>query len=48
MTDTLNLTRPWRQRLADWLDRRAVQYLITTLILINAVILGLETSSTAM
>jgi len=48
MTDTLNLTRPWRQRLADWLDRSAVQYLITTLILINAVILGLETSSTAM
>ncbi|GAA6131531.1 ion transporter [Halopseudomonas sabulinigri] len=48
MTDTLNLTRPWRQRLADWLDRPAVQYLITTLILINAVILGLETSPSAM
>ncbi len=48
MTDTLNLNRPWRQRLADWLDRSAVQYLITTLILINAVILGLETSPTAM
>lgn len=48
MTDTLNLTLPWRQRLADWLDRPGVQYLVTTLILINAVILGLETSSTAM
>ncbi|HDY97149.1 MAG TPA: ion transporter [Pseudomonas sabulinigri] len=48
MNNTLNVTLPWRQRLADWLDRPGVQYLITALILINAVILGLETSSTAM
>ncbi|MBA6420205.1 ion transporter [Pseudomonas sp. 5Ae-yellow] len=44
----LNLASPWRQRLAEWLERASVQYLVTGLILINAVILGLETSSTAM
>tara|TARA_R110002012_G_scaffold257451_2_gene437703 strand:+ start:4019 stop:4855 length:837 start_codon:yes stop_codon:yes gene_type:complete len=44
----LNLASPWRQRLAEWLKRASVQYLVTGLILINAVILGLETSSTAM
>ena len=48
MNDTLNVAQPWRQRLAQWLEHSSVQYLITALILINAVILGLETSDQAM
>lgn len=37
-----------RQRIGSWVESRPVQRLIVGLILINAVILGLETSSTAM
>jgi voltage-gated sodium channel len=37
-----------RARVGAWVESRAVQRVIVTLILINAVILGLETSSTAM
>jgi voltage-gated sodium channel len=47
-TTTLETSLPWRQRLAERLERPRIQFLIMTLILINAVILGLETSSTMM
>jgi voltage-gated sodium channel len=39
---------PWRQRLKAWLEMPLVQRSLIALILINAVILGLETSSTVM
>ena len=44
------LKRPsnWRRRLADWIDARPVQRAITLLILVNAVVLGLETSDRIM
>ena len=48
MNTTLELNAPWRERLAAWLERPRFQYLITTLILINAVILGLETAPALM
>lgn len=48
MNSTLELTQPWRQRLAELIERPRTQFLIMTLILINAVILGLETSPTIM
>jgi len=38
----------WRQQLATRVESPRVQYIIIALILVNAVILGLETSSTAM
>jgi voltage-gated sodium channel len=38
----------WRQRLADLIEHPRAQLLVMTLILINAAILGLETSDTAM
>jgi voltage-gated sodium channel len=47
-TISLEVHQPWRQRLANWLERPRIQFLVMTLILINAVILGLETSSTMM
>ncbi|WP_022963690.1 ion transporter [Halopseudomonas pelagia] len=47
-TNTLEMSRPWRQRLAERLELPRVQFLVMALILINAVILGLETSSTMM
>lgn len=47
-TTTLETSLPWRQRLAERLERPRIQFLIMALILINAVILGLETSSTMM
>lgn len=47
-TTTLEISTPWRQRLAERLERPRVQFLVMALILINAVILGLETSSTMM
>jgi voltage-gated sodium channel len=47
-TIPLEFRRPWRQQLANWLERPRIQFLVMTLILINAVILGLETSSTMM
>ncbi|MBK9139685.1 MAG: ion transporter [Verrucomicrobia bacterium] len=37
---------PWRTALAHWVESRRVQFTITALILINAVVLGLETSPT--
>ncbi|TVP90583.1 MAG: ion transporter [Pseudomonadaceae bacterium] len=44
MTDTVMSQQPWRQRLADWIERPRAQFFIMTLIMINAVVLGLETS----
>jgi len=39
---------PWRQRLEAWLETPLVQRGLIALILVNAVVLGLETSSTVM
>lgn len=39
---------PWRQRLKAWLEMPLVQRSLIALILVNAVILGLETSPTVM
>ncbi len=38
-------TPPWRQRLGAWLDRAAVQHGVLALIIVNAVVLGMETSA---
>lgn len=38
----------WRRRLAGWVESTLIQRLIVGVILVNAVILGLETSPTAM
>jgi voltage-gated sodium channel len=43
-----SLAVPWRVRLLDWIEGRAVQRWIIVLIVVNAVILGLETSASAM
>ncbi len=40
----INQSTNWRQNLAQWLERPAVTTLITVLIIINAIVLGLETS----
>ena len=48
MNQTLELTTPWRARLAARLEHPRFQYTITALILINAVILGLETAPSIM
>ena len=45
---TLQSSTPWRQRLKAGLEMPLVQHSLITLILVNAVILGLETSSTVM
>lgn len=37
----------WQQRLGDWIESPALRRLITVLILINAVVLGVETSDVA-
>lgn len=37
----------WQQRLGDWIESPALRRLITVLILINAVVLGVETSDMA-
>ncbi|MFZ4484649.1 MAG: ion transporter, partial [Chthoniobacterales bacterium] len=39
---------PWRLRLATWAESRRIQHFIVAVILLNAVILGLETSKTIM
>jgi len=38
----------WRERLADWLAQPRVQHTVLALILVNAVVLGLETSPSLM
>ncbi|PAU89111.1 ion transporter [Pseudomonas sp. WN033] len=48
MSTTLNATQPWRQRLAEWIESPRSQFLIMALIIINAVILGLETAPSIM
>ncbi|MEH6386612.1 ion transporter [Pseudomonas profundi] len=48
MNSTLEATQPWRLRLAELIERPRTQFLVMALILINAVILGLETSSAVM
>ena len=45
---TMNTPTPWRRRLADWIDTKPIQRAITLLILINALVLGLETSDQIM
>lgn len=48
MTHAATLSPMWRQRLADWLEQAALQRLLIGLILVNAVVLGLETSEAIM
>ncbi len=43
-----NGVNPWRIGLARWIESKPIQQWIVVIILINSVILGLETSSTAM
>jgi voltage-gated sodium channel len=45
---TLQAALPWRERLRAWLEMPLVQRKVIALILVNAVILGLETSPTMM
>lgn len=42
------LLTPWRQRLACWIEQPGLQHLLIALILVNAVVLGLETSPSIM
>lgn len=48
MTHAGTLSPGWRQRLAEWLEQPALQRALIGLILFNAVVLGLETSSSIM
>ena len=48
MNPALTDTPDWRQQLARWLDLPAVQRVLVALIIVNAVILGLETSQSLM
>lgn len=48
MTCSAILLSPWRQRLACWIEQPGLQHLLIALILINAVVLGLETSPSIM
>lgn len=48
MTHAGTLSSAWRQRLAEWLEQPALQRALIGLILLNAVVLGLETSSSIM
>jgi voltage-gated sodium channel len=45
---TLQAAMPWHQRLKAWLEMPPVQRILIALILVNAVILGLETNATVM
>lgn len=45
--DSTPVTR-WRRRLGDWIDGRGPRRIIITLILVNAALLGLETSARVM
>lgn len=44
----LQAAMPWHQRLKAWLEMPPVQRILIALILVNAVILGLETNATVM
>ena len=48
VTGNLATVEPLRARTILWLENRRTQYAITALILINAVIIGCETSPTLM
>lgn len=48
MTAKADSIRSWRQRLAEFIEHPRTQFFVMTLILVNAAILGLETSATAM
>ena len=48
MNPALIVTPDWRQQLARWLNLPAVQRVLVALIIVNAVILGLETSQSLM
>ena len=37
----------WRQRLGEWIESAPVRHFITALILLNAIVLGVETSAAA-
>lgn len=39
---------PWRQRLGDWVESSTIERLVIAVILINAVVLGMETSPALM
>lgn len=39
---------PWRLRLAEWVESQKVQHFIVAVILVNAAVLGFETSASAM
>lgn len=44
MKNSLELQLSWRKRLGDWIAQSRMQNIIMALILVNAVVLGLETS----
>jgi len=48
MTDSISLDSPPRQRVRAWIEQPRVQNVIVALILVNAALLGLETSPAAM
>lgn len=48
MTSETRPRSPWRQQLGDWIAQPTVERALITLIVINAVILGLETSPSIM
>lgn len=48
MTCSATNLSPWRQRLACWIEQPGLQHLLIALILINAAVLGLETSPSIM
>jgi voltage-gated sodium channel len=48
MSSSLSSSPSWRARLGAWIESAPVQRLIITLIVLNALSLGLETSSTVM
>src|SRR5512135_701779 len=48
MERALQAAMPWHQRLKAWLEMPPVQRILVALILVNAVILGLETNATVM
>lgn len=39
---------PWRRRLGEWVESTPIQRIVITVILVNAVVLGMETSPTLM
>lgn len=45
---TTSLPASWRARLADWVERPRVQHALVALIVLNAIVLGMETSPALM